>query len=169
MIIRRALPADIGQIAEIHVRASREAYGDIYPAQHFQSFTVAARVKAFSGLLDEARTEIVVAETTEIEGFTVHAPTRDADTDPFEVYEIQSIYVNPLNWSQGVGTSLMMAAEEFAEREGFKRVTLWVLEGNRRAMRFYHRLDYQPDGLTKKTTLGEKELRERRLVKSLRA
>ncbi|HEY2802789.1 MAG TPA: GNAT family N-acetyltransferase, partial [Actinomycetota bacterium] len=49
----------------------------------------------------------------------------------------------------GVGRALMSAAIEFAQNSGYRELTLWVLERNDRARRFYEAAGLRPDGATK--------------------
>jgi ribosomal protein S18 acetylase RimI-like enzyme len=44
-------------------------------------------------------------------------------------------------------------------------VSLWVLEGNERAVRFYRRHGFVPDGATKPEVIGDADVVELRLVR----
>jgi ribosomal protein S18 acetylase RimI-like enzyme len=68
-------------------------------------------------------------------------PSRDETA----VGELYAIYVDPDDWSRGAGRALIARAEErLAEDYGV--ATLWVLEGNPRARRFYEAAGWQVDG-----------------------
>ncbi|HVA87160.1 MAG TPA: GNAT family N-acetyltransferase [Candidatus Saccharimonadales bacterium] len=72
-----------------------------------------------------------------IVGWVVAGPYRDEDRTGLHQGEIYGCYVLPARWRDGVGRQLVthaVAALTQAERAD---VTLWVLEANDRARRFY--------------------------------
>ncbi len=48
---------------------------------------------------------------------------------------------------RGAGTALMRAAETWARKRGYRRLTLNVFDGNARARSLYERLGYRPETL----------------------
>jgi len=56
-------------------------------------------------------------------------------------------------------TALLDACERFAADAGLERITLWVLEVNARAARFYARRGYTPTGETETAPWGGHELK----------
>ena len=74
-------------------------------------------------------------------GFASIGPSRDEHG----VGELYAIYVDPDEWSQGAGRALIERAEECLAEE-FAEATLWVLEDNPRARRFYEAAGWLPDG-----------------------
>jgi RimJ/RimL family protein N-acetyltransferase len=54
--------------------------------------------------------------------------------------------VAPEHWRRGVGRTLLRAAIDELSAEGAGDVTLWVLEGNRVAERFYEAMGFRLDG-----------------------
>ena len=86
---------------------------------------------AYQGLIDEA-----------------YLASLDEDAGP-ECGEVSAIYALADAWGRGVGRALMDAALAGLASGGFTEVMLWVLEGNERAIRFYERAGFQPDGATK--------------------
>lgn len=65
-----------------------------------------------------------------------------------ETGEVYAIYLAPAAWSTGTGRALMDAALAGLRADGYRRVVLWVLTGNARARRFYHKAGFAPDGAT---------------------
>jgi GNAT superfamily N-acetyltransferase len=63
--------------------------------------------------------------------------------------ELYAIYVDPDSWSTGVGRALIARAEERLAEE-YDEATLWVLDDNPRARRFYERAGWAPDGASKR-------------------
>ena len=60
--------------------------------------------------------------------------------------ELYTIYVDPGRWGTGVGRELIRAGEERLRELGYGKVVLWVLDGNRRAQRFYESAGWAADG-----------------------
>jgi len=62
------------------------------------------------------------------------------------VAELYALYVRPDWWSTGTGRALMERVLAATAAAGYARITLWVLQGNSRARRFYERAGFVPDG-----------------------
>ena len=60
--------------------------------------------------------------------------------------ELYALYVHPAWWSTGTGWALMDQVLAKACVAGYACITLWVLEANARARRFYQRAGFAPDG-----------------------
>ena len=61
-----------------------------------------------------------------------------------DVGEIFALYVLADYYGKGVGRKLMDVGLE--QIKHFSQVRLWVLKENRRAIRFYEKCGFQPDG-----------------------
>lgn len=61
-----------------------------------------------------------------------------------------AIYLRKRFWRHGGGAALLARTTDSLLAAGFAGVTLWVLEANHRARRFYEAQGWQPDG-TRKT------------------
>ena len=106
------------------------------------------------------RPEVVV-------GFVDVQPTRDRDADPASVGEVTSLYVRPDTWGNGVGRQLLSAAEETLRGHGFRDASLWVLEDNRPARRFYERAGWDVDGPRKDDVIAGSRVTEVRYRRRL--
>jgi len=82
----------------------------------------------------------------EILAFCHMVPSPDPGDDPKTVGHITSIHVRPHLRGRGHGRALLDHAFAEFRRRGMKEVTLWVLEGNTDARRFYERLGFHNDG-----------------------
>jgi GNAT superfamily N-acetyltransferase len=60
--------------------------------------------------------------------------------------ELYAIYAIPEVWGDGPGPALLAAALDALRAGGFATASLWVLEDNPRARRFYEREGWTPDG-----------------------
>ncbi len=63
-----------------------------------------------------------------------------------EVAELYALYVHPAWWSTGTGRTLMDRVLARTARAGHSCITLWVLQDNARARRFYERAGFAADG-----------------------
>lgn len=87
-------------------------------------------------------------------------PCRD-DGAPAHAGEIWALYVAPEFWSSGVGRMLWLAACERMIEEGYQSVSLWVIAGNARAIRFYLAAGFAAEPSSRKAfTLGGGTLQE---------
>ena len=59
--------------------------------------------------------------------------------------ELYALYVHPAWWSTGTGRALMDQVLARVSAAGYRCITLWVLQDNARARRFYERAGFAPD------------------------
>lgn len=78
--------------------------------------------------------------------------------------ELRSIYVVPEAWGTGVAQRLMESALDAMRERGATEATLWVVEANPRARRFYEREGWTLEGETRASQLGPREVRYRRTL-----
>ncbi|WP_205826142.1 GNAT family N-acetyltransferase [Microbispora catharanthi] len=172
MVIRRAEPADAEAIAAVHVRSWQAAYPGLMPEAYLDGLTPAMRLPVWERLLGESsppRTEVLVAEADgSVAGFAALGPGRDDDVDPASVAEISAIYLMPEVWGTGVGGRLMAAALDGLATAGYEQATLWVVDGNARARRFYERGGWRPDGAAQRDESDGFPLTEVRYRRALR-
>ena len=94
----------------------------------------------------------------------VAAPSLEADVGP-DVAELVAMYVDPDHWRQGVGNALMRAALERLAGLPYQEAVLWTFKENDRAIAFYERFGWRPDGSEKlHARTGEPAVRFRRPV-----
>jgi ribosomal protein S18 acetylase RimI-like enzyme len=140
-VIRAARVADASQITVVQVRSWQGAYRGLLPQAYLDGLDPAQRVGRWERSLAEAedrRNGVLVADASgTLLGFVGYSPSRDGDADPARVGEIDAIYLLPNAWGKGVGRLLMDAALARLADARFDRVTLWVLDSNVRARRFY--------------------------------
>jgi len=150
--IRRARPADAPAIAEVHVRSWQGAYPGLIPQDYLDALRPEDRVGWWRDALATTPWPVVLVaeEDGAVIGFASVSPTRDADDDSSTVGELQTIYLHPDAFGRGKGASLLHAALEVLRTAGFTEATLWALETNTRARRFYERHGFVNDGVTKR-------------------
>jgi ribosomal protein S18 acetylase RimI-like enzyme len=144
--IRRATAADARGIAEVHVASWRHAYRGLLPDGSLDRLSVEQREASWREAFRDRGAGVFVAEEDgRVIGFASFGPSRDGDAGP-EVGEIPAIYVDPSAVGAGVGRALLDAAIEALREAGYRRATLWVLEANAHARRFYERAGWRCDG-----------------------
>lgn len=137
MSIRSARIEDADAIGEVHAQSWKIAYRGLVPQAFLDTITPAKRARKIREYLGTGYCTTLVAETDgQIQGFVDFAASRDTEAPP-RTGEIFALYVHPQTWSRGLGRELMTAALTALEQAGFTSVTLWVLAGNERAIRFY--------------------------------
>lgn len=147
--VRGALAEDARAIAEVHVASWRWAYEGILGRETLEALSVDDRATMWRDAIGAAddRSGVLVAQDAEgrVVGFASVGPSADQDaTDG--TGEVLAIYVDAAFAGSGVGRSLFEAARERLRVGGFERATLWVLEANERARRFYERAGWAWDG-----------------------
>jgi GNAT superfamily N-acetyltransferase len=146
MLVRPAIPADAEAIERIRVRGWQVGYRHVFPASELDALELDAQRWArrierpppgWATFVAEARGRTV--------GFVSIGPSRDEHG----VGELYAIYVEPDEWTRGCGRALIARAEERLAEE-YAQATLWVLEDNPRARRFYEAAGWQMDGARQK-------------------
>ena len=98
-------------------------------------------------------------------GFMTLGKCRDGDSDSFWG-EIWGIYLLPHYWNKGIGTILLKWGINELDNRKFERISLWVLEENINAQRFYEKIGFKHDGTIKELNIG-KQLNEYRYIKNI--
>ncbi len=60
----------------------------------------------------------------------------------------------PEHWRKGIGITLCKQSESMLASRGYSVATLWVLEANDQARRFYEAMGFRVDGASKILNLG---------------
>ena len=131
--------------AYVHWKSWQESYRGIVDDGYLDRMTLAqTEEKAFRW-----RDNLLVAKDGErVVGFVGYGPAR-GDEGAGEVF---ALYVLEEYQRRGIGYALMR--EALSRLEGRRVVFLWVLKENAKAIRFYERVGFQPDGGEKEITLG---------------
>jgi len=164
--IKQATIQDAHILAEIHANSWKVAYKGIVPDKILDNITVEKRQKYFEQALSEGREEnAIVFKDDKPAGLICIGKCRDSDKD--DTYgEIWGIYLHPDYWNIGIGFRLISWGLEELTKRGYKRATLWVLEDNIAARKFYEKIGFKHDGTIKEINVG-KPLNEYRYEKSL--
>jgi GNAT superfamily N-acetyltransferase len=164
--IRAAVPDDARAIAEVHVRSWQVAYRGQLPDHLLDGLSVDSRETAWRQILESPDRNFVVEQDGSVVGFASIGRCRDTGAGP-AVGELYAIYVEPGAWGGGIGTALMAHAVDELRRDGYTDASLWVLESNNRARRFYEANGWRADGAAKTEQMGIAQVREVRYARPL--
>jgi GNAT superfamily N-acetyltransferase len=151
VVVRPADLDDAAGIARVHVAGWQAGYAGLLPAQYLAELSVEQRAERWRIILTDALgagTTLVAELDGAITGFATVGPSRDDDA-ALGTGELWAIYVNPGLWRTGVGHALHETALQRLRDAGMTSASLWVLQGNQRAMGFYERHGWTADGATK--------------------
>ncbi|BES73198.1 GNAT family N-acetyltransferase [Marinobacter nanhaiticus D15-8W] len=165
MQVEPATLEDCLAIAKVHVESWQVAYRDFLPADYLATLSTEKRAATWREFVTRYPGRLLVARDAEhIVGFVAFGPSRDTGA-PSDRAEIWSIYVKPSSWSSGVGRCLWLAALKQIRAAGYASVSLWVIAGNERAIRFYTGTGFVPDPESRGTfEIGGTELEDVRYI-----
>ena len=165
MHVRAATSADALAIEQARIHGWRVAYRHVFPPEELDALPIDA--KRWRRRLDEPpagwSTFVVEDDRGEVVGFASTGPSRDEPG----IGELYAIYVTPSAWGAGAGRALIERAQAQLRGE-YAEATLWVLEDNPRARRFYEGAGWRPDGARKAETRFGVRAAEVRYRKALR-
>lgn len=142
-MIRPGTPTDAEGVAVVHVRTWQAAYAHVFPAAELANLSVERRSQLWAEYLPREDVGIFVAESDGVvTGFVSVGASRDTPGEG----ELYAIYVDPDHWGTGAGRELIAAGEDWLRSHGYEDATLWVLEDNPRARRFYVAAGWRFDG-----------------------
>lgn len=155
VVFRRATIADAAAIARAHAEGWHWGYRGLLPDDFLDGLlepaSLAFREAFWLGLLSEQPSALSVwvsEQGDRIVGFCQSGPSRDSDAGP-DIAEIGALYLVPEAAGKGIGHQLFTLAVDGLRESGYTRATLWVLDGNARARRFYETAGWRPDGAEK--------------------
>lgn len=151
IVVRPATPDDADAIGRLHVRAWQVGYRALLEDELLDGLDVDAWITRRREHLDAPRADSFnrVAEVDgAVVGWAAAGPSRDDDRTDREA-ELYALYVHPDRWSQGVAQALMTSVVEEVDRRELAEISLWVLEENVRARRFYEAAGFTTDGAQK--------------------
>jgi ribosomal protein S18 acetylase RimI-like enzyme len=153
--IRAVVPEDAEEIERLRVAGWQAAYRGIVPDSYLDSMRVDAERRA-AMMISRPGTaaESVATAGDAVVGWVAGGRCRDTFRTGPRQGEIYACYVLPEWWGRGVGRLLLGHAVRMLAEAGLDDVTLWVLEGNHRARRFYEACGFKPDGARQLLDLG---------------
>ena len=133
--------------AYVHWKSWQEAYAGLVDRNYLDKLTLEKCTEMAFRWPDNL---LVAKENDTVVGFVGYGACRE-DALP-ETGEVFAIYVLKEYYGKKVGHALMRAAlEKLSE---YRRIAVWVLEGNHRAVKFYEKFGFRFDGTKKQIKLG---------------
>jgi len=161
VIFRLATASDAATIACVHVETWRRTYRRQMPDSVLDGLDAKFTPKSWVKLLQASESTTFVADVEkEIIGFCSLMPSRDPEADKKIIAEIAAINISPRHWRKGAGRKLCEHAIAEAQSNGFSSLTLWVLETNHAARKFYVAIGFALDGGQKTIAMGGVDLLE---------
>lgn len=162
--IRYAYISDAKDLAKIHSNSWKVSYKGIIPDEILDNFNIEKKQRYFERVIKDGLEEnAVILSNNEVIGFICIGKCRDTDkTDSYG--EVWGIYLLPEYFGRGVGTKLINWGLGELRNRGYNKVTLWVLEDNIKARKFYEKVGFKHDGTIKEINIG-KSLNEYRYEK----
>jgi len=161
-----AVVGDESGVAQVHVRSWQAGYRGLIADDRLDALDPVERARRyrFADQGPRAPRTILAVEGRRIVGFATWGPSGDEEQARAEVL---ALYVDPDHWGRGVGTLLHDAVITALRQRPVASAHLWVLEGNRRAQRFYFRREWRPDGASRRATVWGARVSLRRLSRRL--
>jgi ribosomal protein S18 acetylase RimI-like enzyme len=143
--VRDMVAADVGAVAEVHVRVWRQAYAGLVPEQILRDLSIEDKVEAWRQAVRQPATGtrhvVGLSPDGEIVGIATAGPSRDRPP----IGEVELWMLNVLASHHGSGLADAMMDTLLGDRPA----SLWVLRGNDRAIAFYRRHGFDEDGSQK--------------------
>jgi ribosomal protein S18 acetylase RimI-like enzyme len=144
-VVRGMRPSDAADVGRVHVEVWRQAYAALMRANVLAALDPEAAVerwrKALAQPPDEVRRLVGIAPSGDVVAVAMSGPSRDRDAPtPWELWA-----VNVLDAHHGSGLADLL----MEQLVGDEPATLWVVQGNERAVAFYRRHGFRADGTVK--------------------
>ena len=122
----------------VHWKSWHEAYTGLVSQEYLDKFTLDKCEKMAYSWLDNV---IIAKDEDRVVGFVAYG-NREGESSA--TGEIIALYILSEYYGTGLGRQLMEAGlEQLAE---YPQICLWVLKDNKRAIRFYEKCSFCPDG-----------------------
>lgn len=175
LLVRRATLDDVPRLATINVDSWRDGYSGLVASEYLDALDLDQYAERWRERLTNPSGERVclVAEVDlTVASYAVGGAYRtQQDAPPGEDTtgwgELAALYTHPSMQGRGAGVAVHDALLAELTRRGFVRAGLWVLQDNVRAIRWYGRRDWRPDGAVSIWAGSGQQLREIRLVQDL--
>lgn len=162
-MIRPASTEDCEELGKVHVRSWQEAYANLLPASYLNSLDPIERAQNWVQALEAGGNVLIDLNGPNLAGFAAFGRSRDADAQA-SWGELAALYYLQSYWGKGRAQLLYQKVKTSLEELGFTTTTLWVLEGNDRAIKFYRKSGFEFDGHTQSDERGDFQMTELRMV-----
>jgi GNAT superfamily N-acetyltransferase len=167
--VRIAWADDADAIAGVQVRAWREMYAGVVPADALPTDpdSLAPAWRRSLGRPADARHRVLVAlERNRVVGFVLTGPAGDPDCDPVADGALSEMTLDPAERGKGHGSRLLQAAVDTLAADRFTRAVTWLLATDDAQRRFLTEAGWAADGAHRELDLdgsGETTVKQVRL------
>ncbi len=146
--------AEIRGKAYVHWKAWQEAYPGLVSPAYLEKLSLE---KCEEIAFRWPENTLVAKDGERVLGFVCYGGGGEEAPDTGEIF---ALYVLAAYYGTGLGRRLMDAGLE--QLRDCDQIRLWVLQGNERAIRFYEKCGFRPDGAEKELpALSAREIRMR--------
>ncbi len=168
-MIRRAIPSDCYDLAALHVLTWQQAYAGLMPETFLDGLDLELDTRAEQWRQAIALSAVLVSldyDDDVLVGFAAYGKCRDSDAEP-SWGELGALYYLQSYWGTGRAQTLYSEALDHLTADGNSTATLWVLDGNSRAIAFYQKHGFRFDGQEKSEIKPGFTIRELRMTRQL--
>ena len=152
--IRLAKLDDANFCADIHSKSWSFAYNNLVPKGIIDQHNERWPMVWSKMLVNNIDSHYVIVLDSKIIGFLTIAVSRDSDLKNI-FYEIIGLYFDPEYVGLGYAKQAMEWVKKEIKSRGYDKISLWVLEENNRARKFYEKSGFKPDGKVKPSGLAD--------------
>ena len=151
IVIKRAENEDeIRGKAFVHWKAWQEAYTGLVDQGFLDGRTLEKSERFALRAFENGYATLVARDGDRVIGFADYGAYRSDDLE--DAGEVYAIYILKAYYDKGAGYALMSRA--VGELKEYRKIAVWVLDNNERAIRFYKRFGYRFDGKRQTLQLG---------------
>jgi GNAT superfamily N-acetyltransferase len=163
--IRRATPNDADHVTDVNLASWEAAYRGLIDDAALDGIKRDRTAEEWRSYIESTNDEElrlwVLSDDDRVIGYARTGPSREPDANASTAAEVYGLYTHPEVWGDGAGQLLLRhAVTDFRER-GYATVTLWVVEANGRARRFYEKLGWSAEPGPEKPWFGAPQVRYR--------
>lgn len=166
-MIRMATSADCHDLAALHVFTWQQAYAGLMPQAFLDGLDLELDTRSEQwrqAIAENAVSVLLDYDDDTLVGFAAFGKCRDSDAEP-TWGELGALYYLQSYWGAGRALILYREALDHLKADGNSIATLWVLDGNFRAIAFYQKNGFRFDGQEKVEQKPEFTIRELRMTK----
>ena len=157
--LRPARVDDAEELAQIHLSTWQVAYRDLLSAGYLAGLAngVARRAEVLADAIATEKMSVqVVEQNGQLVAWASFGSSRDAEAISTTA-ELRAINLLPQVWSQGIGTRLWRHVCQLLINAGYTAATVWVVQGNDRAIDFYQAAGFVVEPRTHITVVEQGE------------
>ena len=164
MKIRFARAEDLDCIALLYVQNHKATYKGLLPDAYLDALTVRYALEKWEKQLHSADSRLLVAEHDgSFLGFAAFMP----DPSLKQTWYLESLHVAEHARGKGIGSALIHAGAQLAEKAGFQKMSVCIVQGNAHAGDLYRHLGAVHHSFFKDDFCGSESISEKLIWNSL--